>query len=224
MQGRLAGLSYLGVVILGIIALAYGPGQLIVVKDASATLENLSMKPGLFYAMVACGLLMNVFFAALLYWLARILKSHGRRATFLMVVLAMASVPFTLLAFSHYGALALSLADSTATVEQVAQTRSRYRFWLLCAVFFWGAWLAPYGWLAFKSRIFPRFLAVMLMVGSIGYLIDLFGSILIDGFYDIPIANYVTMPASIGEIGSCLWLLIFGASSVRSDPPQSFSQ
>lgn len=219
MQGRLAGISYLGVVIFGIIALAYGPGQLIVPKDASATLENLTARPGLFYGMIICGILMNAFFAALLYWLLRILKSYGRRAALLMVFLAMASVPFTVLAFGHYGALALSLADGTATVEGVAQTRSSYRYWLLCAIFFWGAWLAPYGWLAFKSRIFPRFLAVMLMIGSVCYLIDLFGSILIDGFYGIPFANYITLPASIGEIGSCLWLTIFGASAARSEQP-----
>jgi hypothetical protein len=84
------------------------------------------------------------------------------------------------------------------------------------STFFWGAWLAPYGWLVLKSGSIPRWLGAMLVIGSVGYLTDLFGPIFIPHFDDLPFADYVTIPASIGEIGSCLWLVVFGARASNS--------
>jgi hypothetical protein len=35
-------------------------------------------------------------------------------------------------------------------------------------------------------------------------------------FDELPFVKFVTKPASIGEIGSCLWLVIFGARASTS--------
>ncbi|HBO12997.1 MAG TPA: hypothetical protein DD491_09460 [Halieaceae bacterium] len=62
-----------------------------------------------------------------------------------------------------------------------------------------------------RSRSLPRVLGVILLVGSAGYLLDSFAPMLIPGYGDWSIANWVTLPASIGELGTCAWLLLFGA-------------
>ena len=57
-------------------------------------------------------------------------------------------------------------------------------------------------------------LGVLLMLGGIGYVAKVFGG-LMPGFADSAFARYTTLPAALGEIGSCLWLLAFGALAGR---------
>jgi hypothetical protein len=116
----------------------------------------------------------------------------------------------------QYGELAQAIANDTAQVEDVVAARAGYRHYLTISTFFWGAWLAPYGWLVLKSGSIPRWLGAMLLLGSVGYLTELFGPMFIPDFDQLPFADYVTKPASIGEIGSCLWLCVFGARASGS--------
>ena len=61
----------------------------------------------------------------------------------------------------------------------------------------------------------PSRLGIVLMLGCLGYLVDVFGALLAPGYADSIIARYVMLPASIGEIGACLWLLLFGVRVPR---------
>jgi hypothetical protein len=86
-----------------------------------------------------------------------------------------------------------------------------YRNEILIAKIFWGLWLLPFGYLVFKSGILPRVLGVLLMVGCFGYLIDVFGRTLFTEYSASRLSSFATKPAALGEIGTCLWLLIMGA-------------
>ncbi|WP_411818647.1 DUF4386 domain-containing protein [Hyphococcus sp. DH-69] len=215
-QGRIAGFIYLGLVVTGVFSLAYAPSQLIARDDSVATLENLQNNLLLFQAMIAAGVIMAAFFLVLPFALAKFLSAYGKNAARLMILLVVLSVPATLLAMFQYGELALAITDNTAQVDDVDGARTGYRHWITVSTFFWGAWLAPYGWLVLKSGSIPRWLGVMLLVGSIGYLFELFGPMVIQNFNEIPFVDYVTKPASIGEIGSCFWLVVFGARAPKS--------
>jgi len=170
----------------------------------------------LFRAMIAGGVIMAAFFLVLPFALSRFLSVYGKNAARLMILLVVMSIPVTLLALLQYGELAVAIADNTAQVEDVDAARAGYRRWITVSTFFWGAWLAPYGWLVLKSGSIPRWLGAMLLIGSVGYLTELFGPMLIPHFDSLPFADYVTKPASIGEIGSCLWLVVFGARASNS--------
>ncbi len=76
---------------------------------------------------------------------------------------------------------------------------------------FSGLWLFPFGYLVFKSGFLPKILGVLLMLGCFGYLINFVGHTLILTYSKIGISTYIGLPASLGEIGTCLWLLIMGA-------------
>ncbi len=216
-QGRTAGFVYLGLVLTGIFSLAYAPGDLIARGDSSETLSNIQERFILFQAMIASGVFLAAFFLVLPFTLARFLSVYGKNAARLMILLVVVSIPATLFAFLQYGELALAVAGDTAQVEDVDAARAGYRRWITVSTFFWGAWLAPYGWLVLKSGSIPRWLGVMMLMGSAGYLLDLFGPTYIPNFDNLPFADYVTKPASIGEIGSCLWLVFFGARAPKSD-------
>ena len=212
-DGRIAGALYLVVVATGMFCLAWVPSQLGTgVADAAAHI-------GLFRAGIAAFMAMQVAFLLLPLALYRVLGDVDRRAATLMVALAAASVPIGLIALSHRME-ALSLLDSTAAHATAAvdaafaASLQRYGHGLRIASLFWGLWLLPFGWLVLRSARIPRVLGVLLMLGGIGYVVKLFGG-LMPGFADSAFARYTTLPAALGEIGSCLWLLAFGARAGR---------
>ena len=212
-DGRIAGALYLVVVATGMFCLAWVPSQLGTgVADAAAHI-------GLFRAGIAAFMAMQVAFLLLPLALYRVLGDVDRRAAILMVALAAASVPIGLIALSHRME-ALSLLDSTAAQATAAvdaafaASLQRYGHGLRIASLFWGLWLLPFGWLVLRSARIPRVLGVLLMLGGIGYVVKVFGG-LMPGFADSAFARYATLPAALGEIGSCLWLLAFGARAGR---------
>ena len=212
-DGRIAGALYLVVVATGMFCLAWVPSQLGTgVADAAAHI-------GLFRAGIAAFMAMQVAFLLLPLALYRVLGDVDRRAATLMVALAAASVPIGLMALSHRME-ALSLLDSTAAQATAAvdaafaASLQRYGHGLRIASLFWGLWLLPFGWLVLRSARIPRVLGVLLMLGGIGYVAKVFGG-LMPGFADSAFARYATLPAALGEIGSCLWLLAFGARASR---------
>lgn len=206
-DGRTAGALYLVVVLAGMFCLAYVPTQI------GATLAEASAHSGLFRAGIAAFLVMQVAFLLVPLALYRVLADVDRRAAVLMVALAAVSVPIGLIAVTHrLEALSLLQDADAGEVAQAAFAASlrRYGHGLRIASLFWGLWLLPFGWLVLRSARLPRVLGALLVLGGIGYVVSVFGG-LGPGFADSALANYATLPAALGEIGSCLWLLAFGA-------------
>jgi Domain of unknown function (DUF4386) len=159
--------------------------------------------------------------------LYRLLSRYGTQAAVLMVGFAVVSVPISFYnVLRQFEILALLHAPDfmhTFSVQQVnsliMSVLDEHRRGLLLSKIFWGLWLAPFGYLVFKSGILPKALGVMLMLGCIGYLVDFFGYLMIPGYGGTIVASYAALPAAIGEIGICLWLLIMGAKESDLSAP-----
>ena len=84
---------------------------------------------------------------------------------------------------------------------------------------FFGLSLFVLGYLVFKSGYFPRILGVLLIVASSGYLIDSFAGFLWPAYDDYAaiFALVVFLPAFIGELAMCLWLLVKGVKVQQWD-------
>jgi len=208
-DGRISGALYLVVVLAGMFCLAYVPSKL------GASPAGASAHADLFRAGIAAFLLMQVAFLLLPFALYRVLGDVNRQAAVLMVALAAVSVPIGLVAVTHRME-ALSLLEgapgtaSDAMEAAFALCLQRYGHGLRIASLFWGLWLLPFGWLVLRSGRLPRVLGACLLLGGVGYVVQVFGG-LWPGIADAGWMAYVRMPAAIGEIGSCLWLLAFGA-------------
>jgi hypothetical protein len=48
------------------------------------------------------------------------------------------------------------------------------------------------------------------MLGCAGYLISVFGQLLLPHYSESAIASVASLPAALGEIGTGLWLLVLG--------------
>ena len=204
-QARLAGLAYLAVVLTGLFALAWVPSQLSLGPDNRANALLIADRQG-FYRLGLLGLLMNqIAFVVLPLLLWRRLARHGATLAALMVAFALVGVPMALSALG----LRLDALGLLPDVELAAAALGAARNRMLIAMTFWGMWLLPLGVLVWRSRVAPRWLAVLLMLGCLGYLVQVAAGVLA---VDIagPWASAVRLPAMLGEIGFCLWLLAFG--------------
>ena len=210
-QGRIAGLVYLGVVLTGVFTLAYAPGILFADDDPAATASAISANRGLFRAANAAALAMSAFYLALPFALSRFLSAYGKISARLMILFVVASIPLMLLATREHFDLAGLAAAGPAAPEAVGARLAAHDRYMDMASIFWGLWLAPLGWLVLKSGAIPRVLGVLLILGCFGYLANYFGPILHEGYRDLPYRKWISRPGSIGEIGTCLWLLIMGA-------------
>lgn len=221
---RLAGFLYLIVVIAGIFSIAYIPSQLFVYDDPSQTLKNITTSELLFRSGIASGFVCYVTFLLLPLVLYRLLSPINKTIAILMVAFAVISVPVSLGNLVNLLDILSLLSDSThlsifsgeELQAQVFILLDSYYNGILVSKIFWGLWLLPFGYLVFKSKLIPKVLGILLILGCVGYLIDVFGNILGDGYSDTIISNYITLPATVGEMGTCLWLLIIGIRKPNS--------
>jgi len=210
-NARLAGFLYLIVVVTGIFSLAYVPSRIAVAGDSAATIANIRAMEPLFRAGIAVSILCYLAFLLLPLPLYRLLESHGPVAARLMVLFAVVSVPMALLNLGN-DVDALTAVRAGAS-EQATAHLAAARNGQIMVQLFWGLWLLPLGLLIVRSAVIPRVLGGLLMFGCLGYCIKVFGLILVPDFAAIPGIRYVSIPGSIGEIGTCLWLLVMGARS-----------
>lgn len=222
---RIAGLLYLIVVLAGIFSLAYVPSQIDAAGDAAATVRNIVARESLFRLGIVAGLICYTAFLLLPLALYRLLSPYGKQPAVLMVAFAVVSVPIAFAAtLDKFEVLSLlSGADhlqAFGTEElqaRVMLSLDAYGDGLRVVQIFWGLWLLPFGYLVFKSGILPRALGILLMLGCFGYLINFVGQMLFPGYAESGIVRFVGLPASLGEIGICLWLLVMGAREPREE-------
>ena len=80
---------------------------------------------------------------------------------------------------------------------------------------FWGLWLLPLALLTYKSGLFPKIIAIVLVISGIGYIVDSLSFIINQDIHNI-LRNYLSIPEALGEVAMLLWLLIKGVSKPKS--------
>lgn len=213
-QARLAGLSYLVVAVCGAFNLLVVPSE-IISTDPAITLANASGQRDLFRLGIASGIICQIFFVITPVLLYALLAPLGRTAALLMLGFALVSVPISFANIGEHMAILQIATTDNASVDAVAQHTTAYDRGAKLVGLFWGLWLAPLGWLIAKSGAIPRILGIFLILGCVGYVAHFFLSFFIPSYRDSPLAEYIHTPSAIGELGTCLWLLIMGAKDKR---------
>lgn len=225
--GRWAGLAYLIVVVTGFFSLGYVPGKVAAPGNPQAMLDNIVAHEMLFRAGIAAFMVEQVAFLVLPLLLFRLFAQTHRGVAVTMVALAVVSVPVSLVAAAHRLEALLFLTDADFVGGLAADTAhamawlslKAYGRHVFMASLFWGLWLLPFGYLGMKSGVLPRVLGALLMLGGVGYLLDIFCDLLLPGYAAMPFSSYMILPAALGEVGSCLWLLAVGARAHVIAPP-----
>src|SRR5215470_13851111 len=216
--GRVAGLWYLALVLIGPLRLMYIPTKLFVRGNASATVSNIAAHQPLFRAgMIAdlAGVVVLVMLALAFY---RLFAGVDRNLA-VQVVIFGGVMPAVLYLFGIACDLAALMvarggAEFLSVFSKPQQDALAMLFLRLrdhqntAAEILWGVWLLPLGLLVYRSRFLPRFLGVWLTINGVVYVIVSFSGVLWPQ-YQGKVFNYA-QPALFGEIALMLWLVIKG--------------
>jgi uncharacterized protein DUF4386 len=91
----------------------------------------------------------------------------------------------------------------------------QYYGFLIAQIFF-GLWLVPLGYLAYKSGMFPKALGVLLIVGGACYLVEMFALFLVPDFGE-KISAFVVIPSAVAEFWMLGYLLVIGVKAPKPD-------
>lgn len=221
---RIAGVFYLLVAIFGGFAEGFVDPKMYVAGDAAATAANILSNLGLVRMSVASHLLDATFFvltAMALYILLQHVNQSVARAMLIFVALAVGIIALN--AVFQFEALQVATNASYVTAFGVAGSNALVLLLLdiqhygtLSAQVFFGLWLAPLGYLAYKSGMFSKVLGVALIAATVCYLIDLFAAFLVPEFGKQIHPLIVIVPA-IAEVWMVLYLLVVGVRTVKAD-------
>ena len=221
---RIAGFLYLLVGIFGGFAEGYVDPKMYVAGNAAATTANVVANTGLVRMGVVSHLLDGVFFVFLamtLYILLRPVHKSVARAMLVLVVLATGIISLNAVfqfeglrvATDSFYATAFGATGSNALVLLLLDIQ---HYGTLSAQVFFGLWLVPLGYLAYKSAgWFPRWLGVLLIAGGVCYLVDLLAAFLAPDLGK-DIHTFVIIPSALAEISMVLYLLVFGIRTPKA--------
>jgi hypothetical protein len=223
---RIAGVLYLLNGITSGFAFAYVIAKVYVAGDAATTAANVVANSGLVRIGVVADLFQAtvwVFLALTLYILLKHVHQSAARAMVLLVAVGAAIVCLNdvfqfesvrVATDSSYAA-AFGIAGSSGLVLLLLEI---HHYGFLVAQIFFGLWLVPLGYLAYKSAMFPKALGVALIVGGACYLVGLLAVFLVPDFnFGEKINVFVTLPSAIAEISMVLYLLVVGVKTPKQN-------
>lgn len=214
---HIAGWLYLAVGVFGGFAQGYFQPLLYAPGDAATTAANVARHIDLMPWGVVADLTQATCFVFLALILHTILKPTGEgRARAMVVLVVIASAIMTLNNVFEFGAYRVATDSQYAAALGPAGQRSLIylsldlqHYGVLIAQIFFGLWLVPLGLLAWESRLFPRWLGGLLLLGGICYLINLL-TLFLDPDFGAAIKNWIVIPCAISEIAMVFYLLIVG--------------
>src|SRR5438552_1696639 len=211
---RIAGVLYLVVGIFGGFAQAFVYPKVYVAGDAANTVRNLLANSELVRIGVVADLIQATVWVFLALTLYRLLKHVNTSAASAMVALAAIGAGITMFnAVFEFeglrvatGAVNLAGFGVTGSNALVMLLIDAQHYGLLIASIFFGLWLVPLGYLAYRSGWFPKALGVVLIAAGACYLVDVFAALLVPHFVKA-IHGYITSPsitAGASPLGSLL--------------------
>jgi hypothetical protein len=81
------------------------------------------------------------------------------------------------------------------------------------ALVFFGFHCVVLGYLLFKSTFFPRILGLLLAIGGVGYLANIFANV--TSRAGVHLFPYIMLPAGVAETLLTLWLIIVGVNASK---------
>jgi Domain of unknown function (DUF4386) len=225
---RITGVLYLILGAFGGFAELYVRAPVRASGDAAATAGAIAENAALFRFGMAADLVGITSYLLVAMGFYLLFRHVNRNVAGALVLFVTASVVIQALNnVNHFAALRLATDGSYATALGadgadglvllfVEMQATGFRI----AQIFFGLWLVPLGYLAYRSGYFPRPLGVVLIAGGLGYLVDLVVQFAYPHLDPI-VPLLVVSPSAIGEIWMIGYLLVKGVRLPRPAPGPS---
>jgi Domain of unknown function (DUF4386) len=219
---RIAGVLYLLNGVVAGFAFGYVLTRVYVPGNAATTAGNLVANSGLVRMGVLADLFQATEWAFLAMTLFLLLKHVNRSAAGAMLaIVAIGSAITCLNDVFQFEAIRVATNPSYAASFGALGSNALvlllldiHHYGFLIAQIFFGLWLVPFGYLAYKSGMFPKALGIALIVGGACYLVGMVAVFLVPDFGE-KINTLITIPSAIAEVSMLLYLLVVGVKTTK---------
>ncbi len=218
---RIAGVLYLIIIATGLFGELFVRGKLIVSGDATATAANILASQTLWRLGIVGDLIMHVCDVPLMLIFYVLLRPVDKTLALLAMLFNMVQTA-TLVAFKLALVVALFILGSGPYLKAFEPGQLQALMYLLLradgtgfavGLIFFGCTCLVNGLLIRRSGYLPKTLGVLLQIAGVCYLVNSFTLLLVARVPDMLIA--ILIPAFIGELSLCLWLLAKGVNVER---------
>ncbi len=216
---RIGGMIYLLIIVLGGIDEVFIRSKLIVPGDVIATTHNIMASRALFRRSIVGDLIMQVCDIPTIVIFYVLLKPVSKSLSLLAAFFNLAQTAilginkiYLLTTLSFLGdADYLKVFDPHQLQALAYLSLDLHESGYGIGLIFFGFTCLIVGYLMFRSGYFPRAIGVLQIIAGLSYLINSFAQILSPTFA-AEIFPAILVPAFIGELSTCLWLLVKGVN------------
>jgi len=224
LYARMAGVLYLINIACGIFGEIFVRAHLVVAGDASATAHRIMASEFLFRSGVAGDLIMHITDVPMAVIFYVLLKPVSKDLSLLAALFGMLQTAILcanklnlvtvllLLSGSNY----LKAFDPNQLQALASLSLSLHEYGFGIGLVFFGVSCIVTGYLMFRSGYFPKVLGVMQAMAGISYLINSFAQLLFPSLAN-KMFPAIVLPAFIGELATCVWLIVKGVNISRWD-------
>ena len=218
LYARTGGALYLILIVLGFFA-QFTLNKAVVSGNAAATATNIMSTESLWRFGIAAEFvaLLCVITLAMIYFvlLRPVSRELNLLATFLRLIgiaveaVATLNLVAALFPLGNMASLKAFTAEQLYALAALAIKLHAHGYSL--ALLFFGACFLVHGYLIFNSGFLPKVLGILIEIAGLCYLTNSFALLVAPGLSD-RIFQAIFLPAFIGELSLCLWLLLKGVN------------
>jgi hypothetical protein len=216
---RIAGVLYLINIACGIFGEIFVRSHLLVPGDAVATAHKIMASEFLFRCGLAGDLIMHITDVPMTVIFYVLLRPVSRDLSLLAALFGMLqtavlcanklTLVMVLLLLGHSNYLKVFDPSQLQALAYLSLTLHESGFGV--GLIFFGVSCLVTGYLLFRSGYFPRTLGVLQAIAGVSYLINSFAQLLSPALAE-RLFPAIVLPAFIGELGTCLWLIVKGVN------------
>lgn len=225
--GRLAGLMYLVVIAGALYGEAVVRGQLIVDGDPLATARAITSNEFLYRSGIAVALVYLAANFVVIWSFIRAFGTFRRGLTVLLGILFVVVITIETVNLVHLVRplellfnpdLVAAIPEADRAVQAMLSLETASMMFGVSLVYF-GLYCLVLGGLILSTRLVPRVIGGLIMLGGAGYLVNTLALVLAP-----PVAGqlfpWVLLPAFVAEVSLAVWLLVFGFDARHAGSPQ----
>jgi hypothetical protein len=219
---RIGGMLYLLIIVSGMVGEVVVRGKLVVSGDAATTAHNIAASPLLWRVGIASDLIMHVCDVPLMLIFYVLLKPVNKPLALLAVLFNLVQTA-ALVAYKLTLVVALFLLGDAEYLKAfdlkqlqaltyLSVRADGYGFGM--GLIFFGFECLILGYLIRRAGYLPKFLGVLMQVAGLCYLTNSFALLLAPKVAGV-LFPAILLPAFVGELSLCLWLLVRGVDIPR---------
>lgn len=197
----------------------YVHAKIFVAQDPVGTANNLLSNEFIFRTSIVSHLIATFVFLIMILLFYRILKPVDKQLSWLMIIPILAQIPIVFVFEAlNFTALMTLKAEARPTFDVAQQQEVAYfllrahRYAFGADKIIFGLCFIPFGMLVFRSRVAPRVIGILMIIGGAGYVADTFLYILLRRA-DYLIVQPIKLFASASYALGLLWFLVKGVSN-----------